>query len=215
MKSSEVLKLLKVTRQTLCSYVKLGYIKVIKMSNGYYNYDQQSVFQFLNIEPPSNKINVIYARVSTYKQKNDLTNQVDSIKHFCNKNNIKYSKIYKEIASGIDFDRKIFQIMLNDVINCKIKNIYITFKNRISRLSFLTLQNIFSHLGTNIIPIYSDVNNNDEIMDELISLIHILSTKQYSNRRKIINTNNFSPIRVLFYTFSHFKRSINLSNLSL
>ena len=47
----EVSDLLKVTRQTLCSYVKLGYIKVIKMSNGYYNYDQQSVFQFLNIEP--------------------------------------------------------------------------------------------------------------------------------------------------------------------
>lgn len=48
MKSKEVLKLLRVTRQTLTKYVKEGYIKVKKLPNGYYDYDEQSVYQFLN-----------------------------------------------------------------------------------------------------------------------------------------------------------------------
>jgi predicted site-specific integrase-resolvase len=189
MKSKEVLEILKVTRQTLCNYVKQGHIKVTKLGNGYYDYDKKSVYNFLNIDLPNDRSNVIYARVSTYKQKNDLDKQVSSVKNYCDKNNIKYSKIYKEIGSGIDFDRKIFQILLNDIINHKVNCIYITFKDRISRLSFLTLQNIFSYFGTTIVPIYDDISNNNELIDELISIIHILSTKQYSNRRKYLNNN--------------------------
>ena len=196
MKAKEVLKLLKVSRQTLCSYVKLGYIKTIKLKNGYYDYDDQTVYEFINKTIPEvindNKINIIYARVSTYKQSNDLENQVMAIQNYCLSNNITYSKIYKEVASGIDFDREIFQTILNDVINNKIANIYITFKDRISRLSFMTLQNIFSHFSTNIVPIFNSDNNDNELFDELISIIHLFSTKQYSNRRKQINSINFN-----------------------
>jgi len=52
MKSKEILKLLKISRITLSTYVKKGYIKVTKLPNGYYNYDDNSVYDFLgkNIE---------------------------------------------------------------------------------------------------------------------------------------------------------------------
>ena len=67
MKSKDVLKLLKVSRVTLMTYVKNGTIKATKLSNGLYNYDDASIFKFLKID---NRFNVIYSRVSTYKQKN-------------------------------------------------------------------------------------------------------------------------------------------------
>ena len=70
MKSAEVLKLLKITRPTLTNYIKLGKIKVTKLGNGYYNYDDESIYKFLGqSNPNSNRINIIYCRVSTYKQK--------------------------------------------------------------------------------------------------------------------------------------------------
>ena len=43
MKCVEVLKLLKITRPTLSSYVKLGKIKVTKLGNGYYDYNDESM----------------------------------------------------------------------------------------------------------------------------------------------------------------------------
>ena len=43
MKCAEVLKLLKITRPTLSSYVKLGKIKVTKLGNGYYDYNDESM----------------------------------------------------------------------------------------------------------------------------------------------------------------------------
>ena len=45
--------------------------------------------------------------------------------NYCNINNIKYNKVYQEIASGIDFDRDEFTNIINDVISKKIANIYI------------------------------------------------------------------------------------------
>jgi putative resolvase len=184
MKASEVLKILKICRQTLTNYVKSGKIKVIKLGNGYYDYDIESVYAFLNVT--LERKNIIYARVSTYKQKVDLSNQVLQLVDFCNKNKIKYDKVYQEIAPGIDFDRKEFSEIINNVINKKINNIYITHKDRLSRLSFLTLENMFKQFGTNIIVINDTIDDNsldDDLYEELINIIHVFSTKMYSKRR--------------------------------
>jgi len=186
MKSAEVLKLLKISRQTLTAYVKTGKILVTKMPNGYYNYNDESVYKFLNNE---HRINIIYGRVSTYKQKNDLANQIINIINYCNENKIKYDKIYQETASGIDFDRKEFSLLINDVINKKVSNIYITNKDRLTRLGFITLEKMFKQFGTNIIVINNlnkEISYEDELFEELINIIHLFSTKIYSNRRKII-----------------------------
>jgi putative resolvase len=184
MKANEVLKVLKICRQTLSNYVKSGKLKVTKLGNGYYEYDNDSVYAFLNIT--LERKNIIYARVSTYKQKVDLSNQVTGLINYCNINKIKYDKVYQEIDSGVNFDRLEFTDIVNDVINKKINNIYITHKDRLSRLSFLTLENMFKQFGTNIIVI-NDINNSnsleDDLFEELINIIHIFSTKMYSKRR--------------------------------
>ena len=68
----------------------------------------------------------------------------------------------------------------------RVNNIYVTYKDRISRLSFITLQNLFKHFGTNIIVINSSINSseNDDLFEELMNIIHLFSTKLYSHRRK-------------------------------
>jgi predicted site-specific integrase-resolvase len=75
---------------------------------------------------------------------------------------------------------------MNDVFNHKIKNIYISHRDRLTRLSFKTIETIFNKFNTKIIVINdnNDGNNDHEIFEELISLMHIFSTTMYSNRRK-------------------------------
>jgi predicted site-specific integrase-resolvase len=184
MKAREVLRILNITRTTLYNYVKDNKIIVTKLDNGYYDYDQDSVFKLLKKD---NRYDIIYARVSTYKQKNDLKNQINFLKKYCKDNNItiqdKY--IYNEIHSGIELDRPILNNIINDVINMKIKNIYITNRDRLTRLSFKTLEFLFDKYSTKIIPINEESNksNDSEIFEELLSLLHIFSTSMYSNRR--------------------------------
>lgn len=182
MKAKEVLQILGVTRVTLMTYVKNGHIKAYKQPNGQYNYDAESVFKFMKKDK---RKNVIYARVSTYKQKRDLQKQIKDIKTYCTKNKIKIDNVYSEISSGLDLDRNQFSKLLNDVLNYRINKIYITHKDRLTRLSFITTSQIFEKFGTKIIVINSkDQHDDSELFQELISLMHIFSTKMYSNRRK-------------------------------
>jgi putative resolvase len=183
MKAKEVMKLLNICRTTLYNYTKDNIIKTTKLSNGYYDYDEQSVLKFIKKD---NRINVIYARVSTYKQKNDLFNQIKKLQTYCKNNNINIEHLYSEIASGIDLDRTELSKLLDDVFTHKIKNIYISNKDRLTRLSFKTLEALLKKFNTNIIIINDHHNqtNDNEIFEELISLMHIFSTTMYSNRRK-------------------------------
>lgn len=48
MKAKEVLEVLRITRPTLCKYVKQGLIKVDSCINGQYRYNKESVYALLH-----------------------------------------------------------------------------------------------------------------------------------------------------------------------
>ena len=180
MKAKEVMQLLKISRITLYNYTKEGKIKGTKLHNGYYDYDSKSVYKLLG---KSDRFNVIYSRVSSSKQKHDLKRQTEKLEKYCKKNNIEIKKIYQDISSGIDFERDDFSEMLNEIFDKKIDTVYITYTDRLTRLSFTTLKSIFSKFGTSIEVICSDKNKNDDLFDDLTSLMYHFSTKKYSKRK--------------------------------
>ncbi len=185
MKAKEVLSILRITRPTLTKYVKNGTIKVQVLPNGRYDYDEKSVYDFLNKNV--DRKTVLYCRVSTQKQKQDLKNQEDLLKQFCFSNGIKINNVYKDIASGIDFEkRKDFFIMLDEIIAGKIDTVVITYKDRLSRIGFNLFTYLFQKYNCKII-IVSEIGStkldSEEIFEEIVSLLHCYSMKLYSNRR--------------------------------
>lgn len=185
MKSKEVLKLLKITRQTLCRYVKNNTIRVELQVNGDYNYNADDVYKLVYKDKP--RKSVLYARVSSSNQKKDLENQLDALRQFCSHNGIIINAEYKDICSGLDLDRKQFQSMLDEITDFKIKTVYITYKDRLTRLSFNVFKSLFKKYGCEIV-VLNDIDNEKqiekEIFEEIITLLHCFSMKMYSNRRK-------------------------------
>ena len=89
--------------------------------------------------------------------------------------------------SGINFDRKEFQRLIDDVVNHKISKIYITYKDRLSRVSYDMFKNLFSNFNCEIVVLNNieDAQTIEkEIFNEIISLIHCFAMKVYSSRRK-------------------------------
>ena len=185
MKANEVTKLLKITRMTLHNYMISGRIKATKLPNGYYDYNKEDVYKILGNY--NERENVIYARVSSTCQKKDLETQLETLRTFCNNNGIKINNEYSDICSGLNLDRKNFQKMLNDITEYKIKNIYITYKDRLTRLSYNVFKELFAKYGVEII-VLNEIDNpkeiEKEIFEEIITLIHSLCMKMYSQRRK-------------------------------
>ena len=184
MKSARVLKLLHISRQTLVKYVKDKEIRVTELPNGFYEYNDEDVYRKAGLA--DSRFNVTYARVSTPKQKTDLANQEKTLIEFCNKNGVKVGKSYRDVASGMNFDRKQFKLLMEDVLSFKVARLYITYKDRLSRISFDMFKRLFEEFGCEIVVINDTEDKPDEteIFEEIISMLHCFSMKMYSRRRK-------------------------------
>ncbi len=183
MKSKEVLKILKISRVTLWEYVKSGKIRVKQEPNGYYIYNDSDVYSLAGIE--DGRLNVVYARVSTQKQKQDLQNQIENCISFINAKGISVDSIYSDIKSGMSLDRKGFMELLNAVMAFKIKAVYISYKDRLARLSYELVEKLFSDYGTKIVIINQceSISLEQELFEDIMQTIHSFSMKMYSKRR--------------------------------
>lgn len=185
MKAKEVMKILRISNPTLSRYLKNGWIKATRLPNNRYDYDEESVYEFLNAGIP--RKNYIYGRVSTNKQKKDLENQIELLKNYCFSNGIKVDGVFQDIASGISFEkRNDFFKLLDDVVDKKVKTVYVTYKDRISRVGFDLFYYLFRKFGTDIIVV-SEIGSvkldSEEVFEEIVSLLHCYSMKLYSKRR--------------------------------
>ena len=185
MKAKEVLKILKISRPTLTKYVKEQKILVKELPNGFYDYDEDSVLKVAKISTERNS--VIYARVSTPKQKKDLENQIQTITEYANKNGYKIDGVSSDIASGLNYDRKSFSELLNLILERKVKNVFIKDKDRLTRVSFDLWKNLFRQFNCNLIVVNETQNNETEekeIFADIISLLHCFAMRMYSSKRK-------------------------------
>lgn len=183
--AKEARTLLHINATTLKKWKDTGLLKYKKLSSKKILYDIDSISTENKI---LDKQNVIYARVSNTKQYEDLQMQIEIIKKYCLSNGIIINKIYQDIASGMNENRKDFNILINDVISGKINKIYISFKDRLTRFGFDYFKNLFAKYDTQIIVLdeleESSKTFQDEMTEDLISIIHHFSMKLYSNRRK-------------------------------
>lgn len=185
MKAKEVLELLDITQPTLGTYCKKGLIRYELSPTGKRIYNDDDVYAMLN--KGNMRLNYIYARVSTPEQKNDLSRQVEILNNFCINNGIQVDDVFKDIASGISFDkRKEFFKLLDDVLNYKVAKVVITYKDRLSRVGFELFHHLFKKFGTEIVvasQVGSEKLDSEEIFEEIVSLLHCYSMKTYSKRR--------------------------------
>ena len=130
-----------------------------------------------------NKINFIYSRVSSKKQLDDLLRQTEFIKNA----NIKYDsyRSITDVASGINFKRKGLQTILDTALQGIIGEVVIAHKDRLSRSAFDIIQYIIEKSGGFITILDDDKNKTteQELAEELLSIIHIYSCRENGKRR--------------------------------
>ena len=188
MKAKEVKKTLKITQQTLSNYTKNGKIRHVAINAFNYEYNDEDVFALLGICRKEDKINVTYSRVSLSKQKGDLETQTKRLYDYCISNGLILSKQFKDIKSGMNFgNRKEFNELLGEVVKGNIANIVVENKDRLCRFGFDLFESFCKYHGTKII-VTSAVENKSyeqELTDDLVSIIHYFSMKSYSHRAKL------------------------------
>lgn len=182
--TKEVTEIFKVHTQTILRWRNTGKIKYQQISPKKFLYRKSDIEKMLGITINETRVNVMYCR--TNKNKEDLIKQQEIINNYCNANGIIIDKIFTEIASGMNEDRKEFNKLIEMVINKQINKIYITYKDRLTRFGFNYFENLFKMFGTEIV-VLNNINQEDfekELTEDLKLIINNFS-KQMSNAKQL------------------------------
>lgn len=193
-KTGELAKMIGKQTRTVQSYCTKGYINSIIIPSGKRIISRDEVIKYLKksklLYEDNNKIDLIYARVSTNKQKNrgDLDRQIEYITKKIININPKNLKIFSEVGSGLNDNRKELNKVLAMVMNDEIDRIFILYKDRLTRFGFHYLEQICDKFGTKIIVISKEIqekSTQEELAEDIISIIHSFSGKLYGMRNAI------------------------------
>lgn len=103
-------------------------------------------------------------------------------------NGVKPNKVYQEIASGINDERPVLNQLIKDISDKKIKKLYVTYKDRLTRFGFNYFKTFCAVNNTELFVIdeleSSDKSAQQELAEDLIGIIHHYSVKLDSNIRK-------------------------------
>lgn len=180
-------KSLGVSIQTLRNWDKEGKLKPTYVTeNGYRYYSEDLLNKFRNIKNVNKikKKNILYARVSTKNQKDDLDRQVDNLKQYA------YSKGYSfeiitDIGSGINYKKEGLLKMINLVECGEVDRIIVLYKDRLIRFGYDLIEYICKLNDTKIeIVDNSTISKKQELTEDLIQIITVFANRLYGARSK-------------------------------
>ncbi len=184
-KPKDFAELLGVSVKTLQRWDREGILKAYRTPTDrrYYTYDQY--LQFKGIQNREDKRDVvIYARVSTRNQKDDLKNQVEFLRQFCNANGIIVDQCIEDFGSGLNYNRKLWNKLLDGVMEQKVKTIIVSSKDRFIRFGYDWFENFCMKFNTNIIVVNNEtLSPNEELVQDIISILHVFSCRLYGLRK--------------------------------
>lgn len=93
-------------------------------------------------------------------------------------------EVIEDIGSGLNYKRKKWNRLLDDVMNQEVSQIYITHKDRFIRFGFDWFQTLTKKFGAEIIIVnQEDSSPQEELIQDLIAIIHVFSCRIYGLRK--------------------------------
>lgn len=184
-KPKDFAELLGVSVKTLQRWDRDGKLKANRTPTDrrYYTYEQYLQFKGIQTDNDIREV-VIYARVSTKNQKDDLQNQVEFLKQFCNAKGIIVNQCIEDFGSGLNYNRKKWNKLLDEVMENKIKTIVISNKDRFIRFGFDWFERFCEKFNTEIIVVNNEtLSPNEELVQDIISILHVFSCRLYGLRK--------------------------------
>lgn len=180
-RTGEVAKRLGVSTMTVRRWIKAGKIKAYQIGREF-RIPESEVLRLLEGKLPD-KV-VIYARVSSRDQKEDLERQVEYLKNYCSSKGYQVVKILTDISSGLNENRKGLKNLFKLVESGEITKVVITYKDRLTRFGFKYLEQYFNSHGVEIEVIFDDEGKTPEkeLVEDLLAIVTSFAGKLYGMR---------------------------------
>lgn len=179
---NKVSKILNRTPQTLRNWEKRGVlIPAHKSHNGYRYYTQEQINEYLGLNNKQ-KITIGYCRVSSKKQEDDLNRQIKNMKSYLMAKGYQF-EIIADIGSGINYNKKGLNILIDKILNEDIDKVVVLHKDRLLRFGFELIENLCKRKNITIeIVDNTPKTEEQELVEDLVQIITVFSCKLQGKR---------------------------------
>lgn len=182
---NEMAKRLNVSVKTLQRWDREGILIAKRTPTDRRYYTEDQYLEYIGSSTKSKRKTIAYVRVSSANQKDDLRNQITFIRNYVNAKGEILDDVIEDIGSGLNYNRKHWNdLLLNQIPKGEIEKIYITYKDRFVRFGFDWFERFCNHYNCEIVVINNpDTSPQKELVDDLISIIHVFSCRIYGLRK--------------------------------
>ncbi len=201
-KASEILG---VHQRTLYNWEKKDLIETIRMPGGkrLYNVDKFLREKKISFEKneddnensdedsdfkDTDELKIIYARVSSLGQKNDLDRQITELRK-----NYPNHILVKDIGSGVNLNRRGLRKIIKLAIDGKLKELVIAHKDRLTRFGYELIEDLIKEYSGGSIIILNkkeEIEPEEELVKDVLTIMNVFVAKMNGMRKYNKNNKN-------------------------
>jgi len=205
---SKVRRQLGVSSSSLRNWEAQGKIEAIRTCGGHRTYNLAAFLEKAKNgkeAEASARTDVVYCRVSSSMQRDDLQRQVEHMRA-----QFPRHRVFTDIGSGLNFKKKELRTLLDEAQRGRIRQVVVAHRDRLCRFAFDLVEWILVKGGATLLVQNGKQDLPHEFSEDLMATVHVFScrfngTRRYNNhdhdggqtkrkRRKTRNTSTESAV---------------------
>jgi len=176
-------KLLGIHFNTMKKWIYAGKVDAIKTLGGQYRIPESEIKRLLGQPAPKNQA-IIYARVSSADQKDDLKRQREMLQEYVKERGYKVVAVFEDVASGLKDDRQGLKKVFDVLRAGKADVVIVAWKDRLTRFGFGYLKNHAEELGARIEVVNEEEERtpHEELVEDLLAIVTSFAGRLYGMR---------------------------------
>lgn len=187
-------KELGVSRETLRRWEAAGKIQVERTPKGHRRYDLSKLHGLSPRPPLAGRPTIVYARVSSHDQKEDLVRQVALLESYCAANGWTY-EIIQDLGSGLNYNKKGLQQLIQRICSGGVGRLVLTHKDRLLRFGAELIFALCEAYHTEVVMLNQGeqpLSCEEELAQDVLEISTVFSARLYGSRshqnRKLVET---------------------------
>lgn len=176
-------KLLGIHFLTLKKWIYAGKVSAIKTLGGQYRIPESEIKRLLGQPAPKNQA-VIYARVSSADQKDDLKRQRELLLKYAKNKGYEVVATFEDMASGLKDDRRGLKKVFDTLRTGEANVVVVAWKDRLTRFGFGYLVNYAEELGARVEVVNErdERTPHEELVEDLLAIVTSFAGRLYGMR---------------------------------
>ena len=178
---SKVCQQLGVSSSSLRNWEAQGKIEAIRTCGGHRKYNLAAFLEKAKNgkeAEASARTDVVYCRVSSSKQRDDLQRQVEHMRA-----QFPRHRIITDIGSGLNFKRKGLRTLLDEAQRGRIRQVVVAHRDRLCRFAFDLVEWILIKGGATLLVQNGKQDLQHEFSEDLMAIVHVFSCRFNGTRR--------------------------------